>query len=285
MPEKIRSSCFIASPLKVEPSLIDVIAALGKDSKQFISSNYLRSYGLQNLPSKEATSLLKEDLDFQSILDRIADFFDSVTVLNETRKQIWLPAWEIHRPQIEGCVAKLEKSSTTTTDYSLSIKVLGLGGGVSRSRSVGYGDAFEANGKCLQIRYPIKVLVQQCKNRKGIRFVRTNVEDIGDIPTAIELTGKSDHCGLDASKIEETGWVACSFSVPAKTKQIRSLTINSSQAAELSLTFKVFDVELGPKAVVKLEKELECSYELVGAHKYIAYFPKNAIAYYWSIYD
>jgi len=44
----------------------------------------------------------------------------------------------------------------------------------------------------------------------------------------------------------------------------------------------VAGVTIGPKAVVKLQKEIDYTYKLVGPHKYVAYFPKNAVAYCWS---
>lgn len=283
MSQKIDKSCLIASPLKTEPSTIDLANALGKDSKNFITRTSLRSYSLENLPPQEAIGILGGKMDFESTLNRIRDFFSSVTVLSETENEIWVPTWEIHRPKIEGCTATLQKASSTQTDYSLSIKIFGVGGGVTKSRSIGYKDSIEASGKCLQIRLPVKTVTQECITKNGIKFFRINVEDIGIVPSAFELTSDSDRCGLNLSKLKSSEWKTREIQVPAKTKQTTSLNIQSSQAAELTLTLTMPSVEIGPKAVIKVQKELEYSYVLVGAHKYIAYFPKNAIAYYWSI--
>lgn len=283
MPQIIKHSSLIASPLKTEPSVMDIVDALGKESENFVTKDSLRSYGLDNLPPEEAQSFLEKKIDFESWYNRIRDFFRSVTVVSETKEQIWMPTWEIHRPQIEGCTATLQKSSSTQVDYSLSIKVLGVGGGVSKSRCIGYTDTVEASGKCLQVQLPVKIVTQQCRTKRGESFTRVNVEDIGTVPSEVELTGKSDRCGLNPSKLESSGWETHQIKVPAKTKQTLSLSIQSSQAAELNLALTIPGVEIGPKAVLKLQKELDYTYELVGAHKYFAYFPKNAISYYWSL--
>jgi hypothetical protein len=280
---EINKSRFISSPLRTEPSLLNTINSLGEDSESFVSKSYLRSYVLENLPAKEAATLLERRLNFQTLVNKIRDFFESVDILSKTESQIWLPTWEIHRPKIEKCTATLKKSSTSQEDYSLNVKVFGVGGGITKSRSIGYEDTIEADGECLQINLPVKILIEKCMTKKGEKFTRMSTEDIGAIPSAIELKEKVDRCGLSPDQIKASGWETYEFSVPAKTIQTHSLSIQSSQSSELSLTLTMTGVEIGPKAVIKLEKKLECSYQLVGKHRYIAYFPKNAIAYYWSV--
>jgi hypothetical protein len=286
MPQRIIKSSFIASPLVKEPSPIELIDALGKDSKKFVTMTSLSSYGLANLPPKEASRLFFEEkgVDFESVSDRLKDFWDSVKVLSESKEQItWLPTWEIHRPKIDGCTATLQKSSSTQTDYSLSVKVFGIGGGVSLSRNVGYKDTIEAEGECLQVRLPITITTQECISKKGVKFTRVNVKDIGTTPSAIELKGPLDHCGLLPSQLKASGWQTQDIGVPPKTTQKKDLSVQSSQAATLNLDLTIASVTIGPKAVLTLKKEIDYSYTLVGPHKYVAYFPKNAIAYYWSV--
>lgn len=283
MSKQIKKSSFIASPLKTEHSPIELIDILGTRSKDFVETSLLRSYALENLPPKEATIIFKEKADFQSISNRLKDFKDSVKILSESEDQTWLPTWEIHRPKIDGCTATLQKSSTSDTDYSLNIKVFGIGGGVSKSRNVGYKDTIEAFGECLQVRLPITSTVQECITKKGEKFTRVSVKNIGTIPSAIELKGSSDFCGLDPSKIKKSLWETRYIDVPQKTTQKIDLSVQSSQGAQLDLELKIAGVTIGPKAVLKLQKQIDYSYKLVGPYRYIAYFPKNAITYCWTV--
>jgi hypothetical protein len=48
-----------------------------------------------------------------------------------------------------------------------------------------------------------------------------------------------------------------------------------------SLEAKLVGAQIGPKAVVKYLKKMNYSFTLVGLQDYIAYFPKNSLAYYW----
>lgn len=285
MSQHLKKSSFIASPPVTVPSPIDLLDILGDDSKKFVTVASLNKYGLENLPPKEAASLLSgEKADFPTISRKIKGFWDSVKVLSESEEQtVPLPVWEIHRPKVDGCTATLQRSSSAETDYSLTLKVFGIGGGVTKSISIGYKDTIEADGPCLQVTLPVKIKVQECASKNGSKFTRINVDDIGTDPSSSTLTGSSDKCGLNPSQIKETGWQTHDITIPAHTSQKKDLSVQSSQAAELDLQLSIPNVSIGPKVVLKLQKELDYSYKLVGPHRYIAYFPKNTIAWYWSV--
>jgi hypothetical protein len=165
----------------------------------------------------------------------------------------------------------------------MSIKIFGIGGGVSKSIKIVSTDTIEASGQCLQIRLPVTITNQECTPKKGKKFTRTNIKDIGTDIKTIELTDpKDDKCGLTTSQIEKYGWKNCSIDVPPNTTQTRDLDIQSSQSATLDIEPTIAGITIGPTAVLTLTKEIDYSYKLVGPHNYIAYFPKNSIAYYWS---
>jgi hypothetical protein len=281
----VKKSSLIASPLVAELSPIELLDALGNDSEKFVTKTSLRSYALKNPPPREANKFLfEEEMDFRTISNKLKGLWGSIRCGVESEEEIiWLPTWEIHRPKIKGCTATLQKSSNSQTDYSLSIKVFGVGGGVTKSRNVGYKNTIEADGECLQVRLPITITTQECSTKKGEKFTRINVKDIGTIPSAIELKGPSDRCGLNPGQLKQSGWQTHQIQVPSETKQKIDLSVQSSQSAELDLQLTIAGITIGPKAVLKLQKQIDYSYKLVGPHQYFAYFPKNSIAYYWSV--
>jgi hypothetical protein len=270
----------IASPLRTEPSPIELIEALGTDSEKFVTETLLRSYVFENLPPNEANSIWKEEGDYQSRLNRVKDFLKSVKVIGISQEKTWLPTWEIHRPKIDGCTATLKSSSSSQTDFSLNIKIFGVGGGATKSKDVGYTDTIEAAGECLQVRLPITTTILECIS-KGEKFIRASVKEIGTFPSAIELKGSSDHCGLNPSQLSL--WETHDIVVPPKTTQEHSLSVKSAQGAGLDLGLTIAGVTIGLKVVLKLQKQIDYSYKLVGSNRYLAYFPKNAITYYWSV--
>ena len=277
------NNILIASPLKDELSPIEQIKILGDESSNFIPLTSLRTYALTNLPPKEATELLNEKFDFESISNQLTDFFNSVKVLSEsTEQRAWLPAWEIHRPKKEGCKATLEKTSSEETAYSLTIKVFGVGGGVSKSRKVGIKQSIEAKGPCLQARLPITFTTQECVTKKGEKFIRANIKDIEPILSTTELMDDQDHCGVFPNLIAKEGWTKRMIEIAPETTEKISLSVESSQGAELSLAPTIAGIDIGLKATLKLEKALSYTYELVGEGSYLAYFPKNAISWYWT---
>jgi hypothetical protein len=283
MPKRVEPR-LIASTLKNEPSPIELIDLLEEDSEDFITMSSLRSYALSNLPPKEAIKLFSPKDDFQSITKKIKDYYQSVKIVDESEKQTSIPTWEIHKPKVKGCIATLQKSSSYETDYSLSIKVFGIGGGVNKSRKVGFKDTIEARGECLQVRLPITIVLQRCRTKTGAEFVRTNVKDIGTIPSTVELKGDTDHCGVSFDRIVKSPWITHKFEVAPATVHKIELSVESSQGVELDLEPKIPGIiDLSMKVQLKLEKEITYSYELVGPHCYFAYFPKNSIAWYWGV--
>ena len=294
MPKEFNKSSLIASDVVTEPSPIELLDVLGSDSKDLVPKTTLQSYVFNNQLPKEANEVLfNRAIDFDTAYNKLKDFFNSVKCGPESKVQeVWVPTWEIHRPKIEKCTATLKKTSTTETDFSMNIKIFGIGGGTSMSRKIGYTDTIEASGKCLQVRLPVSITNQTCETKKGEQFPRINVKNIGDDPSLIELTDprvtkcgptESDKCRpLALPKLEKSGWKTCTFDVPDNSTWTRDLDIQSSQAATIDIEPTIGSLTIGPKAVLTLAREIEYTYKLVGPHKYTAFFPKNSISYYWS---
>jgi hypothetical protein len=160
------------------------------------------------------------------------------------------------------------------------VKVFGIGGGVSKGIKYGFADMIEASDECLRLAVPVKIKWEECRAKVGTKFLRSNVENIGKDYQPRELKAPEDNCRLDLAK---SGCQLKSFKVPTKgtTRKI-SLSVEAGQAAEASLQTKIAGAEIGPKFAVKYVKETECSYTLTGPHEYLAYLPKNSIAYYWN---
>jgi hypothetical protein len=281
---QLKASSLIASDLKDEPSPIDQIEALGEEAANFVNMNSLRSYAIENLPPAEAINLLSKRISIESITQSVRDLLESVDFSSEPQDQIiWIPTWEIHKPKVEGCTATLKKSSSHSKDYSLNIKVFGVGGGLSKSRSVGLTQTIQAEGECLQVILPITITTQTGTTKKGQKITRVSVKDIGVVPSTKELTGNLDRCGVFPDALEKSGWENHKIEVAPKATQGIQLSIVSSQGAELSFGTTILGMDIGIKAVLKLQKELAYSYKLVGHHSYFCYFPKNSIAWYWTL--
>jgi len=287
---KTLAGSITASRLMGEPSPLDTIELLGPKSMKFVPSTMLYSYGVTNLPEKAASKLVRTYTRkgqsqvevFNSLSSSIVDFFRGVKVVGSpTMEPSWVPIAEIHRPKVKDCVASLEQTSTKSREYSISVKVLGIGGGYSKSREFGIRTAIEASGECLQIVVPVTVKCEPCK-LGAERFIRASIQDIGDVPHAIELLGPADGCGLVKAQVLKLGWKWEEVPVPGKTVQQVGISVQAGQGAEISLELKVGNVQIGPKASVKLLKKTDYSYKLVGPHKYFAYFPKNKLAYNWT---
>lgn len=287
---KTLAESITASPLVSEPSPLDTIELLGPKSKKFVPPTMLYSYGVANLPEKAAAKLVQAYAKkgqtqvevFDSLSSSIVDFFRRVKVVGPpTMEQISVPIAEIHRPRVKDCVASLEQTSTKSREYSISVKVFGIGGGYSKSREFGIRTTIEASGECLQIVVPVTVKCEPCK-LGAESFIRASIEDIGDVPHAIELLGSADGCGLVKAQVLKLGWKTVDIPVPKKTTQQVEISVQAGQGAEISLELKIGDFEIGPKASVKLLKKTNYSYKLVGPHEYFAYFPKNKLAYNWA---
>lgn len=284
------SDIITASPLVSEPSPLDIIEALGPErARALVPLTMLYQYGVANLPEKAATKLVqtyakKEQSQaeiYSNILERINDFLDDVKVGPSTEAEIWVPIAEIHRPKVDGCVATFEKTSTSSHEHSISIKIFGIGGGYSKSRKFGTTDTIEASGNCLQIVVPVNVKWKPCQ-RGAEKFTRVDIEDIRNEPVGKELTAAADGCGVPIDTVKKLASSWRTYPVPPKATHTCTLAVDAGQGAEISLESKVGPLDIGPKITVKYTMETKYSYKLAGPHEYLAYLPKNKLAYNWT---
>ena len=119
-------------------------------------------------------------------------------------------------------------------------------------------------------------------DKKGRKFIRANVKDIDTFLSTAPLLGNQDLCDRSPNIIAKAGWEKHLIEVAPETTQKITLTVGSSQGAELSLAPTIAGINIDMKATLKLEKALAYTYELVGEGRYLAYFPKNAISWYWT---
>jgi hypothetical protein len=220
---------------------------------------------------------------FKRQVARIKDFFQNVEVLRTVDTEtIPVPIAEIHRPKILGCTATYQQNYSTKADYSVAIKILGIGGGVNKSRKYGFEDTTNAEDDCLQLVVPVTIRWEECRNGDYVVFYRASAESFGEDYTEKPLSGSSDQCGIALDKLEKMGWQTHPFQIPKGTTRQRTLSFEKGHGAELSLQTTIKGVELGPKVEVSYLKETKFSYKLVGKHDYTAYHPKNALGYYWN---
>ena len=283
--KKIESN-LIFSPLTIEPSPIDIIDSLELKADKFVDISQIRSYAIESLPPQEVAEIFtsKQEYNYSSILNRLRDFINSVECLDESEeRQTWLPIGELHRPNCSECTATLKTSSSSNDDYSLSVKLSGIGGGVTISRKVGFSQSITAKNECLQIRLPVTYTVQKCKPKNGETFTRVNPKDIGTILNTKKLNAEEDRCGISVNQINKAGWKKNPIEILTDETRSYELSSESSQAAELSLDISTEDESsIGLKSVTKLIKSHSYSYELKGPCRFLAYFPKNSVSWYWT---
>ena len=290
-PKRVRRKPPIVSSLADVPTIFDVVETMGEESKRFVTLESMYSTAVTNLPAdvvaEISTTYTTTTMNYQSRYDRIAhtlkDFFRGITVVRSLgEEKSWIPFAEIHRPKVEGCTATYKQSYTGSSDFSVSVKVFGLGGGVGKTRQYGFADSTELSGECLELTLPVTINWEECRSIGGTIFQRSSVKDIGKDYKEIELTARLDNCRCDPQVVEKNNWQVVRFDIPKATTRKRSLFLEAGQGAEFSLATKINVAEIGPKVVVKYLKRAEYSYTLIGPHNYVAYLPKNKVAYYWN---
>lgn len=284
----------IASKLVDVPSPVDVVLTMGKESKRFLSLPALESFAAYSFPpqvvNKIAISASKETTYvgvFDSWVKSISDIFRDIKIIRQVGKEKKpLTIAELHRPQVKECTATFEQSYTTSTDYSIGIKILGIGGGIGKSRELGIEESVEASGECLRLTVDVSTRWEECMSTsgpyKGKSFLRSNVEDIETDLKPVELEAAGDNCGLDLNKITKSGFKTSTIPVPKLTTIRKSFEISQGRSAEISLETDIGPVKIGPKATVKSLKKWKYSYTLKGPHTYTRYWPEDRMAYFWA---
>jgi hypothetical protein len=293
----VRKKPPIASKLVTEPSQTELFDAFGEDSEKYgtlpMLMSHVTSSGLPNPVMNDVYSIIMRNSTnsrsvFHNIVHTWRDLFKGFKVFRTIGKEVVsLPIGELHRPKIKGCTANYVQSYERKGEFSMSVKVLGVGFGGNMSRKLGFSDKIEITENCVQLTVPVTLEWEECKftrgKHKGTNFYRSNVKKIGKDWDAVELTNyTTDKCGVSQQMLKLARWYQERFSVPRGGKWTRTLNIENSQGAELSLETKLVGTQIGPKAVVKYLKTMNYSYDLIGPQNYIAYFPKNSLAYYWS---
>jgi len=281
----------LVSALNDEPSPLDTIQILGAESKRYLTLPFLYSYAVSSLPQELTLELsrtytsaaLKPESRFDSISRTIIDFLRGSTFVRSIGSQeSFVTFAELHRPKIDGCKASCTQTYTTSVDFSFSVKVFGIGGGLSKGRTYSFADSTEITKECIELTLPVMINWQEYKSRSGATFYRADIETISDDYVERVLKGPLDRCGLDEDKVKKSGWLTHDFDEPNGVTRKRELYIESGQSAEASILPKIAGVEIGPKVSVKYLKRVDYSYVLVGPHKYVAYVPKNSLSYYWN---
>jgi hypothetical protein len=281
----------LVSVLYDEPSPLDTIQILGEESKRYVTLPSLYSYAASSLPQVLAIELsrtytssdLRPESRFDSITHAIMDFLrGSKFVRSVGPQESFVTIAELHRPKIDGCKSSFTQTYTTSLDFSFSVKVFGIGGGVSKGRTYSFADSTEITKECIELVLPITIIWQEYKSRDGVTFYRADVENIGDDYVERVLKGPLDLCGLAEDKIKKSRWLTHNFPEPDGVTRKRELYMEAGQSAEVSIQPKIAGVEIGPKVSVKYLKRVDFTYVLVGPHNYLAYVPKNSLSYYWN---
>ncbi|MDQ3839197.1 MAG: hypothetical protein M3297_08015 [Thermoproteota archaeon] len=120
---------------------------------------------------------------------------------------VLLPIGELHRPKVKGCKSKYVQSYQREGEFSISVKVLGVGFGQNVSRKLGFSDEIEITENCLQLTVPVTLEWEECEftrgNHKETTFYRSNVKNIGKNWKPVQLTNATtDKCGVNQRLIE-----------------------------------------------------------------------------------
>jgi hypothetical protein len=147
----------------------------------------------------------------------LRDLFNDIRVTQDLgRGESLVSIAEIHIPKVEGCTVKFEQTYSESTDYSISVKVLGLGGGANKSKKIAYGRLVETNEEiknpeCTKILIPATIkyeeYIQSSGPYKGKTLIRSETEKIDERDWRfVRLTGPLDKCGVDEAKLKDSSW-------------------------------------------------------------------------------
>lgn len=253
-----------------------VATSVGTPDAQFKEFSYMPSTFYS-----ENVALGTGEHSIKNAVRNLKDFFSKVIVLKSKSLKYRCPIAEVHRPQVKGCVSSLELSHKGSTDLSLSVKILGLGGGSSFSKEIGYSKTIKVSGECVRVEVPVTVTMEYCES-KGQRFWRSGKVEIDGESDQPSLLGEHDHCGIPSNTVKKAFPKYRPFNLPRGITQIEKLWMESGFTSEVSLEADIAAVKVGPKAQIKLLRKTTYSYELAGPGSYLAYLPVGGHSHCWS---
>ncbi len=292
----VRKKPPVASKLQRVSSQLDLFDAFGEGSEDYSTIPMLMSYftasGLPMRVMKDAYMTMSQTPTYTMAFGNLVHWWKDLargvkTIRTVGKEVIPLTIAEIHRPKIQGCISKYAQSSQRGGNLSISIKIFGVGFGQDVTRTLGFSDEFEITQDCVRLTVPVNVEWEELEftrgKHKGTRFFQSNVKSIGNEWEPVSIVDSaSTGCSVSEDKVRLAKWRKENFRVPGGATWKRTLSVEDSQASEISLETKIAGVQIGPKAIVKYLNKIETSYNLVGPHKYTAYFPKNSLSYLWN---
>jgi hypothetical protein len=279
----------ISSPLIEEPSIADIIQIHGEDSQRFLSPHSIHSYVNSSFPNK-MTQMLETDYAAEissgrisGYLHRFKEWFNGAESKVVDTETPLVRIGELHRPKVDGCTAVYDQSYSSQSDFSIEVKVLGVGGGASYTKQVAYSTTVEISENCIALTIPVTIEWTQIKTRSGDTYYRSKVKDIAtNNLTTPELTNyDDDHCRVNPDQVQASRWPTTNYDLPKGLTRTENLFLATSMDSELSLQSTIAGIEIGPKVKVQFLRKVGCTYKLIGPHKYTAFLPTNGLGYCW----
>jgi hypothetical protein len=276
----------IFSPLIEEPSVINNIQILGENYQTLYSPQVVRSAVALSFP-KFMFDEIESDYTTQNYIgvwSRIKDWFlgEETEDLGSETQDICIG--ELHRPKVDKCISSFKQTYSSQSDYSIKIKVFGIGGGSDVSRTVGSSQTIKTDLNCIALTVPVTIEWTQITARSGEKFYKSKVKDIGtEVKNTPPLIGaQKDHCLIDPKIVDANKWQKPTpYNVEKGVTNTPSEFLKTSMKSELSFASSIAGIELGPKVEVTFLKEIECLYELIGPYSYTPFFPANTLGCCW----
>lgn len=181
---------------------------------------------------------VRRDIDV-GLLERFRDFWFEEAG-DPAPIQLDLPLLALHCPRVSGCSSEIRTKSTEDTKLSMSLSILGMGGGTSQDVKSSDISGFRTKGGCQLITVPAQLNATFGYVMLGTRrLLSTLLIDIVSLRTnsrKVEPLGQGtngDHiCGLPPSAIDSKRF---------ETNYIDMSTVDATSAP----SFQAFELEMG----------------------------------------
>ena len=287
----------VSAPEEI-PSRTDTLLELSASSMQAASANLIVMAALAGLtpafPTEALMTALMETPE-EELLPRVRrwfrDRFSGVRVIGSLEQEtVNLILAEVHRPKVDGCSVEFTQTYTHEADYTFSISVFGLNGGRGMKQEIAFDDKIKTKGDCLQLRVPVTIAWEECKNRLGEVFPRGNIVYIAPDYDPEPLRDDADGCGFNPEEVRHLGFLERPIKVPSRATRRRTLSFSKSETTEFGLKIALpgVPVSLGPQTTVSLQRDVRFRYILKGPgtangpNVYVPLRPQNRLTYYWS---
>lgn len=218
----------------------------------------------------------------EGLLRDLWDRLRGVQVLRSKEVEGKVAIAEIHCPKIKGCRAHFTQKTSSESDYSLKVEVVGFGGGSGKSFKIGLGYRVPTANECISVFMPFTARVDECSSPRGDFTRRTILKfgrgfELGPIPEDL------DRCQIPLDDLRNLKWDIDKYQarLPTPTTKI-TFDVEMGRQWKHSLGVELGVLSLGSDVSVEVLKSFSYEYELVGPQEYFAFLKPETLGYAWT---